>query len=149
MQQIRTKNGTMVSILDVTAENYLAPKGSEMSYHCRIEQKKFDSNTGKRLSTPRIQMFGMKEFENNLLHHLRQQGYTVDILHNPNEWIKANQDRIAKEQAENEARRKTEAEKAAKERREAEMAAMQEEIMAKLRAEGWAPKSESKTSKKK
>ena len=149
MQQIRTKNGTMVSILDVTAENYLAPQGSEMSYHCRIEQKKFDSNTGKRLSTPRIQMFGMKEFENNLLHHLRQQGYTVDILHNPNEWIKANQDRIAKEQAENEARRKTEAEKAAKERREAEMAAMQEEIMAKLRAEGWAPKSESKTSKKK
>ena len=149
MQQIRVKDGTMANILDVTAENYLAPKGSEMSYHCRIEQKKFDSNTGKRLSTPRIQMFGMKEFENNLLHHLRQQGYTVDILHNPNEWIKANQDRIAKEQAENEARRKAEAEKAAKERREAEMAAMQEEIMAKLRAEGWAPKSESKTSKKK
>ena len=149
MQQIRTKDGTMVSILDVTAENYLAPKGSEMSYHCRIEQRKFDSNTGKRLSVPRIQMFGKKEFDNGLLHHLRQQGYTVDILHDPNEWIKANQDRIAKEQAENEARRKAEAEKAAKERREAEMAAMQEEIMAKLRAEGWAPKSESKTSKKK
>ena len=136
MQQIRVKDGTMANILDVTAENYLAPQGSEMSYHCRIEQRKFDSNTGKRLSVPRIQMFGKKEFDNGLLHHLRQQGYTVDILHDPNEWIKANQDRIAKEQAENEARRKAEAEKAAKERREAEKAELKAEIMEELKAAG-------------
>ena len=136
MQQIRTKNGTMVSILDVTAENYLAPQGSEMSYHCRIEQRKFDSNTGKRLSVPRIQMFGKKEFDNGLLHHLRQQGYTVDILHDPNEWIKANQDRIAKEQAEKAALKKEAAEKAEKERRDAEKAAMKAEIIEELKAAG-------------
>ena len=136
MQQIRTKDGTMVSILDVTAENYLAPQGSEMSYHCRIEQRKFDSNTGQRLSVPRIQMFGKKEFDNGLLHHLRQQGYTVDILHDPNEWIKVNADRIAKEQAEKAALKKEAAEKAEKERRDAEKAAMKAEIIEELKAAG-------------
>ena len=42
MQQIRTKDGSMVSILDLTADNFACPKGEERSYHCRIEQVKFD-----------------------------------------------------------------------------------------------------------
>lgn len=149
MQQIRTKDGTMVSILDLTADNFDCPKGEEARYHCRIEQVKFDSNTGKRLSTPRIQIFGKKEFENGMLHNLRQQGYTVEVLHNPTEWLKANAERIEREKAEKAAAAKAAAEKAEKERREADKAAMKKEIMEELKAEGWAPKSDNEPNKKK
>ena len=31
-----------VSILNVTPENFIVPKGEEHLYHCRIEIKKFD-----------------------------------------------------------------------------------------------------------
>ena len=140
MQQIRTKDGSMVSILDLTADNFACPKGEERSYHCRIEQVKFDSNTGKRLSTPRIQIFGKKEFENGLLHNLRQQGYTIEVLHDPTTWIKAHEEAEAKSRAERAAAAKAAAEKEAKERREAEKAEMEKSIIEKLKAEGWAPR---------
>ena len=39
-----------VSIFDVTPENYIVPKGEEHLYHCLIEVRKFDSDTGKRLT---------------------------------------------------------------------------------------------------
>ena len=136
MQQIRTKDGSMVSILDLTADNFACPKGEERSYHLRIEQVKFDSNTGKRLSTPRIQTFGAKEFENGLLHNLRQQGYTFEVLHDPTAWIKAHEEAEAKSRAERAAAAKAAAEKEAKERREAEKAAMKAEIIEELKAAG-------------
>ena len=149
MQQIRTKDGIMVSILDLTADNFDCPKGEEARYHCRIEQVKFDSNTGKRLSTPRIQIFGKKEFENGMLHNLRQQGYTVEVLHNPTEWLKANAERVAAEKAARTQAAKEAAEKRQREADEAKEAAMTEKIMAKLRAEGWAPADDKKQSSSK
>ena len=44
-----------VAITDVTPENYIVPSNEQHLYHCVIEIKKFDSETGKRLSIPRIQ----------------------------------------------------------------------------------------------
>ena len=53
-----------VAITEVTPENYIVPEKEKGMYHCIIEVRKFDSETGKRLSVPRIQKFGKKVFEN-------------------------------------------------------------------------------------
>ena len=52
-----------VAIIDVTPENYIVPDNEKHLYHCVIEIKKFDSETGKRLSIPHIQKFGKKGYE--------------------------------------------------------------------------------------
>lgn len=95
-----------VNILEVTSENYIVPKGEEIFYHCRIEQKQFNSQTGERTSVPRIQKFDRKMFETNLLHNLRQLGYSVDVLHNPTEWIKQHEKEMKEAKEKAEAKRK-------------------------------------------
>lgn len=64
---------------------YQVPKGEGNMYHCVIEQKQFDASTGQRLSRPVVQKFGKKFFETFGMHQLKQQGYTITILHNPND----------------------------------------------------------------
>lgn len=66
-------------------KGYECPKGEESLYHCEIEQRQFDPATGERLSRPRVQKFGKKFFESFGLHNLKQQGYTVTVLHDPND----------------------------------------------------------------
>lgn len=61
---------------------YSVPFNERHLYHCRIEVKKFNAETGERLSKPRIQKFGMKTFQ-LVLPKLREQGYTVEILYSP------------------------------------------------------------------
>ena len=78
-----------VAIIDVTPENYIVPDNEKHLYHCVIEIKKFDSETGKRLSIPRIQIFGKKGYENSIAEKLKKQGYTITVLHDPNEYMKA------------------------------------------------------------
>lgn len=63
-----------VAITDVTPENYIVPSNEQHLYHCVIEVRKFDSETGKRLSVPRIQKFGKKSFENGILDALKKTG---------------------------------------------------------------------------
>lgn len=107
-----TKDGRDTAIAGLTPQNYIVPKGEEMSYHCVIEVTQFDPKTGKRLSVPRVQKFGQKTFETNVRDTLRKQGFTVTILHNPTEWLekhKAELEERAKEQAE--ARAKAEKQK--------------------------------------
>ena len=135
MQQILTKEG-IKNILEVTKDNFICPKGEEKSYHCRIEMRQFNKDTGARISTPRLQVFGKKIFETNLVHNLRQQGYTVDILHDPNEWMKANGERVAAEKAARERAAKEAAAQREQERRAAERKALKDEIMAELEAAG-------------
>ena len=109
-----------VAITDVNPENYVVPSNEQHLYHCVIEVRKFDSETGKRLSVPRIQKFGKKSFENGILDALRKQGYTITILHDPNEYVKA--------QAE-------------------EKAALKAEILAELKASGVIPAEPAKETK--
>lgn len=126
--QVKTETGRIkdVGILEVTPENFICPSNERNMYHCRIEIKKFNPETGERLSKPRIQVFGKKFFETFGLHNLRKQGYTVDILHDPNQFVKANRERIAAEE-----RAKAEAEK------EAERQAIRAQIiLEELKAEG-------------
>ena len=95
-----TKDGRDTPIEKLTADNYIVPKGEEKSYHAIIEVVQYDPKTGKKLSKPRVQKFGKKQFETNVLNSLRKQGYTITILHDPNEWIKAQQEQAAKAKAE-------------------------------------------------
>lgn len=132
---IKTEEGKTkdVGLTDVTAENFICPRGEERYYHCRIEVRKFNAETGERLSKPRIQVFGKKFFETFGLHNLRKQGYTVDILHNPNEWEKENRALLAQIEAEKAEKAKFAAEEAKKAEREA----LKNELLEELKAQGF------------
>ena len=98
-----TKDGRDTPIEKLTPDNYIVPRGEERSYHAVIEVVQYDPKTGKKLSKPRVQKFGKKQFEANVLNSLRKQGYTITILHDPNAWIKEQQEKATKAKAEQEA----------------------------------------------
>ena len=136
--QVRTEEWQIkdVNILDVTPENFIVPKGEEDCYHCRIEVKKFNQDTGERISKPRMQVFGKKFFESFGLHNLRKQGFTVDVMHDPNKWLQENEAKLeAEKQKKAEAGAKAKAE-AAEAEKKAMKEAMKAEILAELKAEG-------------
>lgn len=139
--QVKAKDGKIkdVNILDVTPENFIVPKGEEGSYHCRIEIKKFNSETGERLSKPRMQVFGKKFFESYGLHNLKKQGYTVDVMHDPNKWLQENQEKLEAERKAKEAAAAKAKAAAAEEEKKAMREAMKAEIIAELKADGIIP----------
>ena len=71
------------ALTELTPENYKVPANEGHLYHCVIEVKKFDPNTGERLSVPRLQKFGVKAFENGVADNLKRQGYDIKIVFNP------------------------------------------------------------------
>lgn len=154
--RVKTTGGKTkdVAITDVNPENYIVPSNEQHLYHCVIEVRKFDSETGKRLSVPRIQKFGKKTFENSVLDALRKQGYTITVLHDPNEYVKAQaeekaaliaaQQKAAEEKAAADAKARAEAEAKAKAE---EKAALRAEILAELKADGVIPAEPGKETK--
>lgn len=106
-----TKDGREVALENLTADQYIVPKGEERLYHCVIEVTNFDRKTGKRLSKPRIQKFGRKMFDAHIYHSLTQQGYDVKILHDPTKWIAEHKAEVAAIR-----KAKAEAEKAAQQK---------------------------------
>ena len=118
------KNGRDLPIEQITSENYVVPSGEEHVYHVKIEVKQFNSKTGERISRPRIQKFGMKIWESSVMDSLRKQGYTMEILHDPNTWIAENRAQIESLKAQ---------------KRESEKAALKAEILAELKASGIIP----------
>ena len=121
-----TKDGRDTPIEKLTPENYIVPKGEEMDYHAVIEVRQFDPKTGNRISTPRIQKFGMKEWQSVMQSSLRKQGYTVEILHDPYKFAQEHAAQAAKAQA---------AQEAAEAKKAAELAAIKEQAKAELLAE--------------
>ena len=118
------KNGRDLPIEQITSENYVVPSGEEHVYHVKIEVKQFNSKTVERISRPRIQKFGMKTWESSVRDSLRKQGYTMEILHDPNTWIAENRAQIESLKAQ---------------KRESEKAALKAEILAELKASGIIP----------
>ena len=53
---VKLENGKLkdVDVTQVTAENYIVPEDEQALYHCIVEVRKFDPNTGRRLSVPRV-----------------------------------------------------------------------------------------------
>lgn len=127
----KTDDGNVkdVAIVEVNATNYIVPDNEKHLYHCKIEVRKFDQDTGARLSKPRIQKFGAKMFK-QISYELKRQGYTIDILHNPTEYMEAEKARKAEEAAMTAERKAKEAE----EKRAAEEAARKAEIDAAVAA---------------
>lgn len=95
---VKTNNGKVkdVQIKDVTPENYIVEDREAKLYHCLIEVKRFDPNSGKRQSVPRIQKFEPRAFESSLRRELELQGYDIVVLHNPKEWAKKKAEEEAK-----------------------------------------------------
>lgn len=117
--------------MEVTAENYIVPRGEEDTYHCKIEQTQFNQRNGKRLSRPRIQKFEAKMYA-QIARNLRLQGWDIEVLHDPTEFLAAREAKRAelrdltyKQRQEQEAKRK-----------EAEKKALKDEILAELKAAG-------------
>ena len=135
-----------VAIIDVTPENYIVPDNEKHLYHCVIEIKKFDSETGKRLSIPRIQKFGKKGYENSIADNLKKQGYTITVLHDPNEYVKAQAEEKAARTAAQQQAAEAKAEAEAKAKAE-EKAALKAEILAELKAAGVIPAGPAKETK--
>lgn len=128
---MRTKDGRDLPVLDITADNYIVPQGEEMTVHAKIEVRQFDPKTGNRISTPRIQKFGMKEWQSVMQSSLRKQGYTVEILHDPFKFAQEHAAQVAAAQA---AKAKA-AQEAAEAKKAAELAAIKEQAKAELLAE--------------
>lgn len=136
--QVKIENGERrdVSLMNVTPENFIVPQGEEHLYHCKIEVRKFNAETGERLSKPRIQVFGKKFFEAFGFHNLRKQGYAVEVLHDPTEWIAASKEK-------SESMKKAKAEEA----RKAEREAIKAELLEELRMSGVIPSDDMKKKK--
>ena len=120
-----------VPIVEVTAENYIVPRGEEDTYHCKIEQTQFNPRNGKRLSKPRIQKFDAKMYA-QVARNLRQQGWDIEVLYDPSEFLAEREAKRAemrdltfKQRQEMEAKRK-----------QAERQALKDEILAELHAAG-------------
>lgn len=129
---VKFKEGTKdVPIMDVTAENYIVPDGEEGTYHCRIEQRQFNPNTGERLSRPFIQKFPAKMWP-ALLRNLKQQGWTVDVLHDPTEFNRKEEEKRRLTAAQ----RAKAAQEAEARRKKAEREAMKKSIIEELVKEG-------------
>ena len=120
-----------VPIVEVTAENYIVPRGEEDTYHCKIEQTQFNQRNGKRLSRPRIQKFESKMYP-QIARNLRQQGWDIEVLYDPTEFLAQRESKRAemrdltfRQRQEQEAKRK-----------QAEKQALKDEILAELKAAG-------------
>ena len=132
-----------VSILDVTPENYIVPKGEEGTYHCRIEQTQFNPRNGKRVSRPRIQKFEAKMFP-SILRNLKLQGWDVEVLHDPTEFLKEQEaKRLEMQELTYKQRQELEAKRKAEERK-----ALKEEILKELKEAGMIKESKAAGSKK-
>ena len=129
---VKYKDGMKdVPLYEVTAENYIVPDGEEGTYHCRIEQRQFNPNTGERLSRPFIQKFPAKMWP-ALLRNLKQQGWTVDILHDPTEFNRKEEEKRRLTSAQ----RAKAAQEAEARRKKAEREAMKKSIIEELVKEG-------------
>ena len=131
-----TKDGRDVAIEQLTPENYIVPKGEERFYHCVIEVRQFSRTTGQKQSHPRVQKFNRKIWEKSVRDNLIKQGYTITVLWNPNEWIKAH------------AEQKAQAVAVSKAAKEAEIQARINDAVAKAVAEALAAQKAAKPTKK-
>ena len=132
-----------VPIVEVTAENYIVPRGEEGTYHCRIEQKQFDQRSGKRLSKPRIQKFDAKMYP-AIARNLRQQGWDIEVLYDPTDFLKEQEAKRQERETLTIQQRKELEEK----RKAAERKALKDEILAELKAAGMLKEPKTTGSKK-
>lgn len=123
-----------VPLSEVTAANYLVPQNEVGFWHVLQEKVEYNQQTGKRMSRPVLQKYDTKSYPQTLK-YLRDAGYTITVLHDPEQWAKANA--AAKAQQEAQRAQAAAASKAAqaKAEREAMKAELRKELLAELKAE--------------
>jgi len=72
------------AVYNEIAEKYKVQQNEKDYFHVIQEVRAFDNITGKRLSSPEIQIYENKEFP-LIESALKRQGWTFAIIHNPNE----------------------------------------------------------------
>lgn len=120
-----------MDIIKMTKDTYEVPANEKHLYHVKQELTEFDRSTGKRMSRPVIQKYGKRMFESVVYDELKAQGYTIEVLHDPNEWLKSEAER-----------KHTEAELArinAEAEKQAEKEALKAEILAEMQQQGVIP----------
>ena len=117
-----------MDINKLTKDTYEVPADEKHLYHVKQELREFDRSTGKQLSRPTVQKYGKKMFERIVYDDLKAQGYTIEVLHDPNEWLKEEAERKAAERELS--RMNDEAQK------QAEREALKAEILAEMHAQG-------------
>lgn len=120
-----------MDIIKMTKDTYEVPANEKHLYHVKQELTEFDRSTGERISRPVIQKYGKRMFESVVYDDLKAQGYTIEVLHDPNEWLKSEAER-----------KQTEAELArinAEAERQAEREALKAEILAEMQQQGVIP----------
>lgn len=122
----------------MTKDTYEVPASEKHLYHVKQELTEFDRSTGKRMSRPVIQKYGKRMFERVVYDDLKAQGYTIEVLHDPNEWLKAEAER---KQTEAEMAR-INAEAEAQAAKEAEREAIKASVLAELKEQGMIPSNE-------
>jgi hypothetical protein len=85
---MQTKEGRDLPVTEITPENYLVEEKDQSFFHVKVEQEQFSSRSGKRLSIPYVQLFGVKEWA-TVQFNLRKQNYTLIVLYDPTEYIAA------------------------------------------------------------
>lgn len=124
---MQTKSGQDKPIHQLTPSDYIVPAGEEGHYHAVIEVKKFNPESGERLSKPRVQKFGSKGFK-EIHQNLTKQGFTITILHDPTQYNES----VAANKAETEKAAAAAKVAAAAKAKEEERAALKKEILAEL-----------------
>lgn len=122
--QTRTTAGELANLEKLTAATYAVPAGEEHLYHVLQETKKYDENTGQKRTKPRVQKYGKKIFESNVHSSHKKRKMSLVILHDPNEWLRENAEKVKQAQAQREERAET--------RKAQEREKMKAEILAEL-----------------
>ena len=69
-------------LLSIHRENYKVPKGEEHIVHYKAEKVLYDNNGMVRVSHPDLIKTNVKMFD-DVKRNLELQGYTIEILHHP------------------------------------------------------------------
>ena len=128
-----------VPLSEVTAANYLVPQNEVLFWHVLQEKVEFNRQTGKRMSRPVLQKYDTKTYPVTSK-YLKDAGYTITVLHDPEAWAKANAAAKAQVQAQAAAKAAAAKAAAAKAEREAMKAELRKELLAELKAEAKAEK---------
>lgn len=84
MTYLTTKSGEKKSLLEITHDEYIVPKGEEQLVHYTSEKVMHDSVTGKRLTEPIINKTDVKFFDSVIKAEMEKVGNTIYILYHPN-----------------------------------------------------------------
>lgn len=83
----------------ITPETYAGPSNEDEKrmFHVKIEQKRFDAESGERLTLPNIIKVGLLQFQQSYK-HWKTQKYDIVILYDPREYLSKLQETVQKKE---------------------------------------------------